>query len=71
MTTDLFDGCAPSQAVRLCGVQSRRASSAVAEGAQGGCTHEAFEPVGPLGVIDPTNRVLRAGRTWRFPAGHL
>ena len=43
MTTDLFDGCAHSQAGRPCGVQSRRASSAVAKGALGGCTHEAFQ----------------------------
>ena len=60
MTTDLFDVCAHSQAVRLCGVQSRRAAAKVS--LRGGA-HEAFEPVGPLGVIDSTNRVLRAGRT--------
>ena len=29
MAIDLFDGCALSQAGRSCGVQSRRASSAV------------------------------------------
>ena len=43
MTTDLFDVCAPSQAGRLCGVQSRRASSAMAKGDLGGYTHEAFQ----------------------------
>lgn len=43
MTTDLFDGCAPPQAGGSGGVQSRKASSAVAKGILGGCTHEAFQ----------------------------
>ena len=65
MTVDLVDGCTPVKVRRACGVQSRRA--ATAKGSLRGGAHEAFEPVGPLGVMDSTNRVVRAGRTWRFP----
>ena len=43
MTPDLFDGCAPPQAGRSCGVQSRRAALVMAKGNLGGYTHEAFQ----------------------------